>query len=104
MPPGSFLVISHLSADHYAEADKAADVYQDASSGLYLRSRAAVGSLFGALPLEEPGDVVWTSQWQPDSDTPPVDSPGGASLWCGIARKPLARRYSGSGRRFLASA
>jgi hypothetical protein len=91
VPPGSFLVISHLSADHYAEADKAADVYQDASSGLYLRNRAAVGSLFGGLPLEDPGDVVWTSQWHPDSDTPPVDSPGGASLWCGIARKQLLR-------------
>ena len=89
VPPGSFLVISHLSADHYAEADKAADVYEDASSGLYLRSRAVVGSLFDGLPLEDPGEVVWTSQWHPDADTPPVDSPGGASLWCGIARKPL---------------
>lgn len=89
VPPGSFLVISHLSADHYAEADKAADVYEDASSGLYLRRRAAVGSLFGGLPLENPGEVVWTSQWHPDDDTPPIESPGGASLWCGIARKPL---------------
>jgi S-adenosyl methyltransferase len=88
VPPGSFLVISHLSADHYAAADKAADVYQDASSGLYLRNRLAVRSLFGGLPLVDPGDVVWTSQWHPDADTPPVDSPGGASLWCGIARKP----------------
>jgi hypothetical protein len=50
VPPGSFLVISHLSADHYAEADKAADVYEDASSGLYLRSRAVVGSLFDGHP------------------------------------------------------
>src|ERR1700727_1442870 len=24
----------------------------------------------------------------PDAAPPPVDSPGGASLWCGIARKP----------------
>jgi hypothetical protein len=88
VPPGSFLVISHLSADHYAAADKAAEVYRDASSGLYLRNRPAVRSLFGGLPLVDPGDVVWTSQWHPDADTPPVDSPGGASLWCGIARKP----------------
>ena len=88
VPPGSFLVISHLSADHYAAADKAADIYQDASSGLYLRTRAAVGSLFCGLPLQEPGEVVWTSERHPDADTPPVDSPGGASLWCGIARKP----------------
>ena len=30
LAPGSFLVISHLSADHYADADKVADVYEDA--------------------------------------------------------------------------
>jgi S-adenosyl methyltransferase len=87
VPSGSFLVISHLSADHYAAADEAATVYEDASSGLYLRSRPAVRALFCGLPLLDPGDVVWTSQWHPDVDTAPADSPGGASLWCGIARK-----------------
>jgi hypothetical protein len=89
VPPGSCLVISHLSADHYAAARKAAVVYEDASSGLYLRTRAAVAALFGGLPLVPPGELVWSSQWHPDAGTPPVDSPGGASLWCGIARKPL---------------
>jgi hypothetical protein len=88
VPPGSFLVISHLSADHYAAAAEAATVYEDASSGLYLRTRAAVRALFGGLPLLDPGDVVWTSQWHPDADAAPADSPGAASLWCGIARKP----------------
>jgi hypothetical protein len=87
VPPGSFLVLSHLSADHYTQADKAATVYEDASSGLYLRTRSAVGALFGGLPLLDPGDVVWTSQWHPDAETPPANSPGGASLWCGIGRK-----------------
>ena len=89
VPPGSCLVISHLSADHYAAAAKAAIVYEDASSGLYLRTREAVAALFGGLPLVPPGELVWSSQWHPDAGTPPVDSPGGASLWCGIARKPL---------------
>ena len=88
VPPGSFLVISHLSADHYTQADKAATVYEDASSGLYLRTRPTVRALFGGLPLLDPGDVVWTSQWHPDAATPPVNYPGGASLWCGIGRKP----------------
>ena len=83
VPPGSFLVISHLSADHYAEADKAADVYQDASSGLYLRSRAAVGSLFGGLPVEDPGDVVWTSQWHPDATPRRSTRPAGRRCGAG---------------------
>jgi hypothetical protein len=89
VPPGSCLAISHLSADYYAAARKAATVYEDASSGLYLRTRAAVTAMFGGLPMVPPGELVWSSQWHPDAHTPPVDSPGGASLWCGIARKPL---------------
>jgi hypothetical protein len=89
VPPGSCLVISHLSADHYAEAGKAAAVYEEASSALCLRTREAVAAMFGGLPLVPPGELVWASQWHPDSGTPPVESPGGASLWCGIARKPL---------------
>jgi hypothetical protein len=88
VPPGSFLVISHLSADHYTVAGQAATVYEDASSGLYLRTRAAVRAMFGGLPLLDPGDVVWTSRWHPDADTPPAGSPGGESLWCGIGGKP----------------
>jgi S-adenosyl methyltransferase len=39
VPPGSCLVISHLSADHHPEAGKVAAVYFGASSGLHLRSR-----------------------------------------------------------------
>jgi len=88
VPPGSYLAISHLSADHYTHADRAARVYDKASSGLYLRARDAVCDLFGGLPLVEPGELVWTAQWHPDDDTAPVGTPGAASIWCGIARKP----------------
>jgi SAM-dependent methyltransferase len=95
VPAGSCLVISHLSADHYPQARKAAVVYEDASAGLYLRTRAAVAALFGGLPLVPPGELVWCPQWHPDSSTPPVGSPGGASLWCGIARKPLRLTRAG---------
>jgi len=99
VPPGSCLVISHLSADHYAEAGKVAVVYEETSSGLYLRTRGAVAALFGGLPLVPPGELVWSSRWHPDPATPPVDSPGGASLWCGIARKPLrVTRVAGRAR------
>jgi hypothetical protein len=87
MPTGSYLVISHGSADHYMDADKISRVYDDASSGVFLRPRAAVRALFGGLPLVDPGELVWAAQWHPDAGTPPVDSPGGASILCGIARK-----------------
>jgi hypothetical protein len=83
-------VISHMSVDHYAEAGKAAVVYQETSSGLYLRTREAVAAMCGGLPLVPPGELVWTSQWQPDPATPPIDSPGGASPVGTATRKYLA--------------
>ena len=87
-PPGSFLVISHLSADHYAEADKAADVYEEASSGLYLRSRAAVGSCSAGCRWKIRARS--SGRRNGTRSRTPRRSSGGASLWCGIARKPLA--------------
>ncbi len=88
MPPGSCLVISHLTADHYRHADQAAAVYADTTEGLHLRSRAAVESLFCGLPLLAPGEPVYAAEWHPEPGTPPPSSPGGASLWCGVAFKP----------------
>jgi hypothetical protein len=88
MPPGSCLVISHLTADHYTNADQAADVYADTSEGLHLRSRAVVESLFGRLPLLSPGEPVYAADWHPGPATPPASTPGGSALWCGVAFKP----------------
>ena len=87
VPPGSCLVISHLSADHYGRRARPPPSTRrrrrDCTCG-----PGGGGGLFGGLPLVPPGELVWSSQWHPDAGTPPVDSPGGASLWCGIARKP----------------
>ena len=88
VPAGSCLVISHLTADHYTRAERAAAVYADTPQGLHLRSRAAVESLFGGLPQLSPGEVVYAPDWHPDPDTPPVTTPGGSALWCGAAWKP----------------
>jgi hypothetical protein len=87
MPPGSCLVIAHLTADHHARADEVADIYADTTSGLHPRSRAAVEALFCGLPLLPPGTVTYLADWHPDPDTVPATAPGGSSLWCGVARK-----------------
>jgi S-adenosyl methyltransferase len=87
-PPGSCLVISHLTADHYTRAERVEAIYADTMQGLYLRSRAAIESLFCGLPLLPPGELTYTGDWHPDADTPPASSPGGSSIWCGTARKP----------------
>jgi hypothetical protein len=88
MSSGSYLVVSHLTADHYSVAEKVADVYADTTPGLHLRSRADVGALFCGLPLLPPGELVYSGDWHPDSDTAPASSPGGSAIWCGIALKP----------------
>jgi hypothetical protein len=88
VPPGSCLVISHLTADGYAEANLATDVYADTIPGMHLRRRAEVEALFCGLPLLPPGELRYTGDWHPDPGTAPSSAPGGSSIWCGIARKP----------------
>ena len=88
LPPGSCLVISHLTADHYTDADQVAAVYADTGTGMYLRPREAVARLFDGLPLLPPGELVYAADWHPDAATPPVTAPGGSALWCGVGRKP----------------
>jgi hypothetical protein len=87
VPRGSCLVISHLTADHYTHADQVADVYADTRPGLRLRSRPVVEALFRGFPLLPPGELTYAGNWHPDGDTAPASSPGGSSIWCGIARK-----------------
>ena len=87
-PPGSCLVVSHLTADHYTGAEKVEAVYADTTPGLHLRSRPAIESLFCGLPLLPPGELTYTGDWHPDEETPAASSPGGSSIWCGVARKP----------------
>ena len=87
-PPGSCLVVSHLTADHYTGAEKVEAVYADTTPGLHLRSRSAIESLFCGLPLLPPGELTYTGDWHPDEETPAASSPGGSSIWCGVAQKP----------------
>jgi len=60
-PPGSFLVISHLTADHYTtHAGGVEDIYADTTPGLHLRSRSAVEALFWRPALLPPGELTYT--------------------------------------------
>jgi hypothetical protein len=87
VPPGSYLVASHVSADQHRRVVKAESAYEDASARLRFRTRAEVGAMLTGFRLVDPGELVWTPLWHPDEQTPPIDSPGGATILCGIARK-----------------
>ena len=83
VPPGSFLVLSHLASDVEAEtiAEMARRMNQSMTQQVIPRSRAEVTRFFDGLDLLDPG-VVLTHEWRPDAD----DGPPGI-LWSGVARK-----------------
>jgi S-adenosyl methyltransferase len=90
MAPGSYLVISHVTAD-YLPADaarRARAVYEGASAPGVARNCEQVARFFGGLDMLEPG-LVEVSGWRPDVIGAP---PGPTLFYAGIGCK------SGPGR------
>jgi SAM-dependent methyltransferase len=86
LAPGSFVVISHLTAD-FAPGPVAAGVeaYNTlVPTTLVPRSHAQVSALFGGLPLVPPG-VVPITEWRPATVS---RLPHAADLYAGVARAP----------------
>lgn len=65
LPPGSYLVISHATADEAGqdETREVRSVYGCASAPLTLRTAAEVGRFFDGLELAEPG-VTGVAAWR----------------------------------------
>jgi len=89
VPPGSYLVIGHHTADIYPELSEFARRMSELNPDFpaTLRSRRQVTDLFTGLDLVAPG-VVQISKWRPDSDA----DEQAAALWGGVARKPQSTR------------
>jgi len=86
MPPGSYLAVSHPTADFDPQAMAGAvAAAEQAGVTLVPRSRAETEALFAGLELVEPG-VVPVLSWRPDAE-PPAD-PHSAYYWAGVGRKP----------------
>lgn len=86
LPPGSYLAVTHPTADFNAEA-MAGAVAAAEHGGITLvpRSRSETEAFFAGLDLVEPG-VVPVLAWRPD-DGPQVD-PRSAYYYAGVGRKP----------------
>ncbi len=84
-PPGSYLAISHPTADHNSEA-MAAVVATTAKVGITFvpRTREQVAQMSGDWPMIDPG-LVPVLAWRPDE--PPKDQ-SAAYYWAGLAHKP----------------
>jgi hypothetical protein len=85
LPSGSYLTISHPTADFDAEAmGGIAGANEQSGIPFRPRSRSEVEAFFTGLEVVEPG-IVPVLEWRPD--TPP-DDPRSALLYAGMARKP----------------
>jgi hypothetical protein len=84
MAPGSYLVISHATADfHPDQGAKVTQVYQQASAPLVLRSRDQIARFFDGFDLVEPG-LVEPVAWR--SDQGPVSRSAGG-FYSGVGRR-----------------
>jgi len=87
LAPGSFLVISHPTAELHADAITASIRLYNETGAAPLRSRspAELARFLDGLELLDPG-VVSCSRWRPDVDES-ADS-AEVTQYCAVARKP----------------
>ncbi|GIF68859.1 hypothetical protein Ais01nite_68940 [Asanoa ishikariensis] len=90
LPQGSYLVISHGSAEgmqrDLSDLDTAQAVYKrDTATPFVLRSKAQVSTYFEGLELVEPG-VVWLPEWHPAPGDPQdfIDRPTESGGVCAV--------------------
>ncbi|MFD1542152.1 SAM-dependent methyltransferase [Nonomuraea guangzhouensis] len=75
--PGSFLALSHTTADFEPEAMAAmAEIYRDTPTGMTHRSGPEIARFFDGYALVEPGLVVG-HQWRPEGGVPKKVFAGG---------------------------
>jgi S-adenosyl methyltransferase len=85
LPTGSYLALSHATADFRSEAaSRAAAVYDRATASLTLRSHDEIASLFEGFGLVSPG-LVQLPLWRP-GQRPPRDL-SKIMGYCGVGRK-----------------
>ncbi|ONI83546.1 hypothetical protein ALI22I_34220 [Saccharothrix sp. ALI-22-I] len=91
LPSGSFLAITHVTADHQGEnLAEATDVIKRSKSPdqVNLRSHAEVMGLFEGYELVEPG-LVGCGEWRPTGPADIAAEPGMNMLvYAGVGRKP----------------
>jgi hypothetical protein len=89
VPSGSYIVISHATADRMPveTAQQLQKVYAGTTDPVIPRSHAGVSAFFEGLTLVEPG-VVYTPLWRPeDADDLLLDQPERAIVFAGVGYK-----------------
>jgi len=91
LPPGSYVVASHFTAEHSREGSAAgARAYRGAGMAVQARDSDEFAEIaFSGLDLVPPG-VVLVSEWRPEG-LGPRPTPAEVSAYGGVARKPAVR-------------
>jgi SAM-dependent methyltransferase len=87
LQPGSYVAISHVTADSRpAEMSQAQQLSRQTTTPGTVRSKGQVEQFFSGLELVEPG-VVWSPQWRPESPDDVGEHPERMGFYVGVGRK-----------------
>ncbi len=85
LPPGSYLMLSHVTGDFDPETwGQIVGIYRESGVPAQVRSRDEFSRFFEGLELMEPGIQVAT-KWRPEPDQ---ETDAQVPLYVGVARKP----------------
>ncbi len=87
LPSGSYLALSHATADLDPDAEAGAIEYRNRGIAFQMRTHAQVAGFFTGLDLIDPG-LTGIDRWRPDTDTAPGPLGPPASGYGAVARKP----------------
>ncbi|QPP05558.1 SAM-dependent methyltransferase [Streptomyces bathyalis] len=89
LPSGSYLVVSHATADFDPDLlTRVAEAYQSSVAEGQIRSSSEVSRFFDGLELVDPGVVV-AHRWRPDDgESQPDITDAEFPVYGGVARKP----------------
>jgi SAM-dependent methyltransferase len=85
LPPGSYLVVSHIAGDIPWGDRNNEETLRRAMAEMYPRTREQFSGFFGDFDLVEPG-VVPAPQWRPTGRT--AGAKPDLAIYAGVARKP----------------
>lgn len=87
MAPGSYLALSHITADGQRPAvvERFVQVFERAREPMVPRTREQIQGFFDGFELVDPG-LVRISEWRPDQPSA-VENPGGGWLFAGVGHK-----------------
>jgi SAM-dependent methyltransferase len=86
-PPGSYVALTHGTADADPYVKDAAKVYDEATTQMFVRTKSKVLEMVHGMELVQPG-LVWTPQWRPDPGDRVPARPSDSYYYALAARKP----------------